>query len=409
MHNESRGLHINGTSAGLVAMAALLTPIVFNTALASGQSTDTTVNLASLQRDFQKTLDQLREQHGFPGATAAFILRDGRYGGVATGMADQEAGLPMGPDSRIASGSIGKTFVAAVALTLVEEGTLELDRPIEPWLSDELWFSRLPNGPAITLRMLLNHSGGLSDHVYTPEFAAAASEQLQSQDEDGYLRPRELVRFILDKEPLFAAGKGFHYTDTGYILVGLIIEKASGRKYYDLLGERLLAPLSLNLTTPANRRVIAGLVPGYLQEDNPFGLPPKSMTSGRLVVHPAMEWTGGGLSTNSKDLVRWAKALYEGKVVDPKLVDEMLSSVAKTEGVDTTRRYGLGVRISETPLGTAYGHSGWFPGYNSIVRYFPKPGVAVAIQVNRDFSNPLNEYATALSRTVLEALDPSNR
>ena len=408
MHDKSRGLQITGASAALAMMVVLLTPIALNAPLAFGQSADAVGDFAALERDFQTTLDELRKRHGFPGATAAFILPDGRYAGVATGMADQEAAVPMGPDSRLASGSIGKTFVATMTLALVDDGTVKLDVPIQKWLGDEPWFSRLPNGPAITLRMLLNHSGGLPDHVYTPEFAAAASERLQSQDKHDYLRPRELVQFILDKEPLFAPGQGFRYSDTGYILVGLIIEKASARKYYDLLDERILAPLALNLTTPANRRMISGLVPGYLEEENPFHLPPKSMAGGRLLVHPAMEWTGGGLVTNSKDLVRWAKVLYEGQVIDQKLVDEMLSSVAKTDDANSPRRYGLGVAISETPLGTTYGHSGWFPGYNSAVRYFPAKRVAIAIQVNRDFENPLDEYTVALARTVLDALTPSN-
>ena len=114
------------------------------------------------------------------------------------------------------AGSVGKTFTAAVAISLVHEGKLNLDDKIETWLGKEDWFGRLPNGKDITLRMLLNHSSGLRDHVFEQNFREAIHERLNKPDPDldFVFSPRELVAFVLNTEPLFAAGKAWKYTDT---------------------------------------------------------------------------------------------------------------------------------------------------------------------------------------------------
>ncbi len=120
--------------------------------------------------DFQAALDGFQEEYGFPGATAAYVLRDGTTGVVATGLADVEDGTLMTVRSRMLAASIGKTFVGATALALAREGVLELDAPVSRWLGDRHWFTRLPNHAAMTVRHLLNHSSGLPDHVHLKSF-----------------------------------------------------------------------------------------------------------------------------------------------------------------------------------------------------------------------------------------------
>ena len=354
-----------------------------------------------LTERFQARLDQLRNEAGFPGATAAFILADGRSACVATGYADKENRTPMKPDTRMPAGSIGKTFTAAVAISLVHEGKLNLDDKIETWLGKEDWFGRLPNGKDITLRMLLNHSSGLRDHVFEENFREAIHERLNKPDPDldFVFSPRELVAFVLNTEPLFAAGKAWKYTDTGYILVGMIIERQSGSTYYALLKNRFLRPLKLRLTVPADRRDIPGVCPGYLDPEKSFGLPAKTVVDGMMVFHPGSEWTGGGLVSNPQDLVRWAKVLYEGKAMKKPYLGELLEGVPCN--LSTTSRYGLGVIIDERPLGTTYGHSGWFPGWRTHLAYFPEHKIAVAVQVNTDINQSAGRHADALAEVVL--------
>lgn len=349
---------------------------------------------------FQRALDRLREKAGFPGATAAFVVADGRSAVIATGLEDKEAGTSMSAGARMPAGSVGKTFVAAVAMGLAREGRLELDGRIERWLGDRAWFARLPNGHEITLRHLLTHSAGLEDHYKTEAFAKLLAAGRVTGDPDWHVTPEQAVACVLDKKPLFAAGKGFSYTDTGYILVGLIIEKASGSTYYAEVQRRFLDPLELKATGPSNRRFITSLAPGYLAPANPMGLPIKTVKDEALVFSPASEWTGGGLCSNPGDLVRWAKALYEGKAMRGDYLTELLTGVPWTGVPETT--YGLGVIIRNSPLGTHYGHSGWFPGYVTRVMYFPKQRVAVAIQVDTDVAQDVTAHALSLAKAVLQ-------
>lgn len=351
---------------------------------------------------FQAELDRLRGEAGFPGGTAAFILPDGRYYGFATGLADRERNFPMTPYTRLMSGSVGKSFVAAVALSLAQEGKLDLDEKIERWLGKDDWFSRLPNGDDITLRMLLTHSSGLIDHVFDERFEAAVRRLVKSPDfdpdTDTAFSHRELVAFVLDTEPLFPAGKGHSYTDTGYVLVGLIIGRASGSTYYKELQRRFLDPLNLSLTSPSDRRDLPELAPGYEDPDNAYGFPEKMVVDGLMVFNPAMEWTGGGLVTNPKDLVIWAKALYEGKAMEGPYLNDLFDSVPMDQtGV---ARCGAGVFIVKTEQGTIYGHSGWFPGYQSSLAYFPEHRVAVSMQVNST-GHEMSAFLTDLARVVL--------
>jgi D-alanyl-D-alanine carboxypeptidase len=357
---------------------------------------------AKLTASFQEDLDDLRKKAGFPGAVAALEWSDGRTAVVATGVADRESGVAMPKDARLLAGSVGKSFVGAVALGLAKEEKLTLDAKIETWFGTEPWFEKLPNARDVTLRMLLTHSSGLPDHIYEPEFVAAikAARSSPTYTPDWFVTPAEAVGMIVGKPARFEAGKGFAYSDTNYILAGLVIEKVAGRPYYDELRARFLEPLGLTATVPADTRTIPGLVPGYVKKDNPLGLAPKTMDGGSLVFSPASEWCGGGLASNPADLVKWAKVLYEGKAMTTPYLEDLLTSVEWT-GVPGAR-YGLGVIVRESPLGTHYGHSGWFPGYVTRVLYFPKEKVAVALQINTDDGQDVTAHALALAKVVLK-------
>lgn len=360
------------------------------------------VSFKILSNRFQAELQRLRADAGFPGATAAFVLGDGGHATFAIGQADVERGIPMTPDARMLSGSTGKSFVAATALALALEGRLDLDKPIAVWLGSEPWFAHLPNGPHITLRMLLRHQSGLPDHVHSPRFAAALRTKVQTEGLDATLGPLELVALILDTPPLFAAGQGYTYSDTNYILAGLIIERASGKSYYQELRQRFLSPLGLRLTTPADRRRLPGLVPGYIRGKAPFGLPHKIMgDDGALLFNPATEWTGGGLVTNPADLVLWAKTLYEGKAMPGAYLRDLLAAVPKDAAQQArygaSVRYGLGVTLRKSRLGTAYGHRGWAPGYQSGFEYYPAYRMAVALQINQLGGHDMARYVERLA------------
>jgi D-alanyl-D-alanine carboxypeptidase len=361
-----------------------------------------------LATEYRQVLDQILADSGAPGGVAAFVLPDGRMQRVSSGYSDVEAKLPMSPDSRLLSGSTGKTFVGALSLKLVMEGRLDLDVPIEQWLGGEPWFARLPGGSRMTLRHLLTHSSGLIDHLDTEAFVEAFASGALDLAEGA--SPEELIEFVLDSELLFPPGDGYAYTDTGYLLAGLVIEKATGNSYYGELRRHILDPLALVETSPSDHTRLPGLVPGYLPEDS-YGQGLKTLnTPGVLFYNPATEWTGGGLVTNAGDLARWAWALYEGRAMPGDYVEMLLCSIAVRTG-QTYPAYALGQGIQMGPHGLVYGHSGWIPGYLSFMAYFPEHRVAVAAQFNttRGFGSATDPIALAkerLPRVVIEATTP---
>lgn len=338
---------------------------------------------AALKTKFQRELEFLHEQYDFPGATAAYILPDGSVETFAVGFADVENYIKMKPESRMLAASIGKTFVGATMLALAQEKVLSLDDLLSKWLSNEPWFADLPNYDEITIRQLLNHTSGLGNHVYEETFAEAYKTNWQTGENP--FTPEQLISYILKKEPLFQPGEGWSYSDTGYIIIGMIIEKATGNSYYQEVRDRFLEPLNLSKTEPSNSLELEDLAAGYMAADNSFNLPDKTTDEpGVMVWNPGIEWTGGGLISNPGDLVIWGKSLYEGKAIKGNYTEELLKFVpVSTESEDT--QYAIAVALYRSDkFGNVYGHSGWIPGYSSKLRYYPEYKTAIAFQINTD-------------------------
>jgi D-alanyl-D-alanine carboxypeptidase len=341
-----------------------------------------------LKRELQAKLDEWHKSAKFSGATLGVTLADGTSFGLATGYSDRVKKTPMKPGDYLLAGSVGKTYVAAVALQFVKEGKIGLDDKVGKYLGDEEWFARLPNAKEITVRQLMNHTSGLVRYEFNPNFV---KDLLADPYKDW--KPREQVAYLLDSKAPFEAGKGWDYSDTNYIVLGIILEKVAGKKYYDLAKKRLLKPLKLKHTKPQTSPVIEGLVQGYAGSQNPFGGNDEMLDkNGKMSFNPQFEWTGGGIVTTSEDLARWAKMMYEGRAFDRTMLSEMLDGVpAPMLGKET--KYGLGVIIRPTSKGVTYGHSGFFPGYFTDMMYFPEEKIALAVQVNSsvppDIGKPL--------------------
>ncbi|MEW5684015.1 MAG: serine hydrolase domain-containing protein [Pseudomonadota bacterium] len=330
----------------------------------------------------QGALDRIVKAQAIPGATAALVIGDGAVTELASGFANIEAGQRMPADALMPAASIGKTFVAAWALALEREGKVDLDAPISRWFGAKPWFARLPNGPAITIRMLLNHTSGLIDHAWNPAYLQAFFARTKS-DPDNIFTPEELVAFVLDRPPLFVAGKGYNYSDTNFILAGMIFEQAAGAGYYDEIRRRFFQPLGLARTVSSDRRSYPGLVNGYLREADGMGLPETSFVDGALFVNPGVEFTGGGVMSTSGDLVRWGRALFGGRAVNGPYLPELLATPDIPPHKDG--KYGLGVMIRKVPgLGLSWGHSGTMPYYGSVLAHVPARRLTLAIMVNRN-------------------------
>ena len=392
--------HARRAAIALIAVAiAACTPsrpaaIATTTAIADVPLTSAQL---ALRARLQATLDSIHAAGRFPGVTAGVVLGDGTAFGLASGFADTARRIRMTPNDRLLQGSVGKTYVAAVALQLVHEGKIRLDEKVSAYLGTEPWYGRLANGTDVTVRQLMNHTSGIVRYEFKPEF----TRDLTANPAKAW-RPQELIAYLLDTPAPFVAGQGWEYSDSNYILLGMIIERVTGNSYYAEMQRRLLRPLGLRNTVPSDSRTIPGLAQGYAGANNAFGGADAMITDGQFAINPQFEWTGGGIASTSEDLARWAKALYEGRAFDASLMPQALDGVPARLGRDV--RYGLGIMLRPTPLGVTWGHSGFFPGYLTEVMYFPDTKVAIAVQVNtsvqRSLGGPPTRFILALAQTL---------
>ena len=350
--------------------------IVAFTVASFGQKPATATGTNVLKKELQMKLEEWHKAGKFPGATLGVALADGESFGLAVGYSDRDAKTPMKPDDRMLAGSTGKTFAAATAMQLVKDGKIGLDDKIEKYFGKEPWFNRLPNAKDITVRMLMNHTSGLVRYEFKKEFTDYLTAHPMKE-----WTPEERLAYLFDAKAPFEAGKGWDYSDTNYIVLGMIIEKVTGKKFYDEARKRFIKKFKLEDTIAQEGPVIPGVIQGYAGPNNPFGGKDAMIENGKFSVNPQLEWTGGGWASTGHDLARWAKIIFEGKAYDPSLLPQVLDGVsAPMLGKDT--KYGLCVIIRNTTAGVSYGHSGFFPGYVTDMMYFPDQKIAVAVQVN---------------------------
>jgi D-alanyl-D-alanine carboxypeptidase len=329
----------------------------------------------ALRDSLQKKLDSLRVSQRIPGLTLGVTLPDGATFALASGESDTSRHVAMRPTDRMLQGSVGKTYVAAVAMQLVHEGKLKLDEKVSTYLGKEPWFNRLPNAADITVRQLMNHTSGLVRYEFNPKFMT----DLRANPMREWTHVEQLS-YLFDSKAEFAAGQGWDYSDTNYIVLGMIIERLTGNTYYAELRRRFFEPLKLTNTIPSDRNDLPGVVNGYAGPKNELGGYDASIVNGKFAVNPKFEWTGGGIASTADDLSRWAWLLYQGRAFDPSMLPLMLTGVPSRLGANV--QYGLGVMMHAGPHGDMLGHSGFFPGYATEVRFYSAHKIAVAIQAN---------------------------
>jgi len=337
----------------------------------------TKINIALVKKRVQATIDSLQRVNGFPGCTVAMVLPNGQKLVFATGYADPDTHSRMKTSSRMLSGSVGKTFFAAPVMLLVQKGKLSLDDKISKYIGHERWFKRIPNAEDVTIRMLMNHTSGITEYYENAEFM----QKLKAHPYHTWT-PIETISYVFGTEPAFKAGHGWEYADTNYLLLGYIIEKITGEKMYSLAQEFALKPFGLTSTEQATKLSYKDLAVGYSYENSPFPFHGRMVIKGKMVVNPQFEWTGGGFVTSSSDLASWVKDYYQYKFISAKTREEIQQGVKAKTG--RKHLYGLGMQIRPSDWGPGYGHSGWFPGYLSDCEYFPNANISVAIQLNTD-------------------------
>ena len=356
-------------------------------------STSTSLN------EIDAVLNELVQENEIPGLCFSIIRADGSQESYAAGFSDVEHHKPLTTDHVLFSGSIGKTYAVAVLMQLVDEGRIHLSDRIIDHFPEVPWLKRLPNMNEITVAMCLQHTTGLPRYAMQPEVW-----EILRDNPDKVWSYKDRLAIIFDDAPLHEAGKGWAYSDTNYILLGMLIEKVTGNGVYDEMKSRVLEPQGLTRTYPSLTRDMPNLPIGYSRLPDKFCMPEKTVTNGRYVFNPQMEWTGGGFASTTSDLARWAKIYYEGKLFSANMLKRITTPNSQGINIQENESYGMGSFIYETPHGKCFAHTGFFPGFMSVFAYYPDRKVAVALQINCDYAKKNMSLIGYLNRILPVAL-----
>jgi D-alanyl-D-alanine carboxypeptidase len=281
---------------------------------------------------------------------------------------------------RFVIASATKPVVATIVLRLAEEGRLGLDDPVARWLP------QVANAERITVRMLLSHHSGLREYFGDPRMDRALGDPRHRWTR------AEVLRGVVRRGAERAPGGPFAYRNTNYVLLGDIVERASGHGVGALLRRLVTAPLGLTTlsfgTTPGR------LAHGHEREGGatsdlwrPSGRPPTD------ALGPV--WTDGGLASDATDLARFADGVFGGRVLQPATLAGMTTSIPGGDG------YGLGIRVTEVAGGRILEHDGLYGGFTSDLRYDTRSRTAVAAVTNLDGpGHPGPALAAAVARAI---------
>jgi D-alanyl-D-alanine carboxypeptidase len=284
------------------------------------------------------------------------------------GVDDLTTGTALRPNAQFRVGSITKTFVATIILQLVGEGRLSLDEPVAQRLP-----RLLRNGAQITVRQLLNHTSGLPDYANDPELLAGIVQ-------NRVWHPRELIAIAAKHPQLFPPGSAWSYSNTNYIVAGLLIEAVTGHPLARELDRRIFSPLHLNHTSfPVGNAPLTGYyVHGYLTtEVNPT---PDGQPLDVTGYNPSHAWAAGAIVSTATDLSTFYQALMHARLISPALLAQMKKTVAEDPtDPNTIVRYGLGLERVKDTCGVNWGHGGAIFGYQDLAYWNANTGRTVVI------------------------------
>ena len=319
------------------------------------------LNDNELVTSLRKRLDEVVAVDLFSGAV--LVAKDGKtVFAQAYGLADREKKTPNTLKTRFRLGSMNKMFTAVATLQLVQNGKLDLKAPFGNYLTD---YPNRDVASKVTIEQMLSHTGGTGD-IFGPEFDKNRFELKTLQD---------YVKLYGNRGPEFEPGSRWQYSNYGFLLLGVIVEKVSGQNYYDYVRDHIFKPAGMIATaSEPEDQVVADRSVGYMRSDgtgwqrNTDTLPYRGTSA------------GGGYST-VEDLLKFATALQTNKLLKPQYT-EMLT----TEKVDTPNggKYAYGFQVATVNGTRCFGHGGGAPGMNGELKICPGPGYVVAVLANLD-------------------------
>jgi D-alanyl-D-alanine carboxypeptidase len=375
------------TGLAAVAVAATTTATVTTTAPASAAALASAAPAPArpgyLQPDLQRDLDAITAT-GVPGVLAQ-VRAAGRELHGTSGVANLDSHTPINATGFFRIGSITKTFIAVVVLQLVAEHRLSLDDTVERWLPGVV-AGNGNDGALITVRELLQHTSGL--HNYTDDLQAqitspAAARKLEFQQ----FTRQDLLDIALASQPDFAPGTGWNYSNTNYILLGMIIEKVTRDSWANEVTRRIIIPLGL-------RHTYAPGTSTQLPRPHATGYLFFSKDTRIDVTAQDMSWadSAGALVSTAADLTRFWSAIGRGTLLPPALARQMRHTVpASGDSISVPgSRDGLGVFFIPLSCGGGYwAHEGDVPGYDTIGAVSGDGRTTVVLSVNSNVDDPV--------------------
>ncbi|MDB9374143.1 serine hydrolase domain-containing protein [Nodularia sphaerocarpa] len=366
----------------IVTSALLFAPAIAQAANLGSISSPVNQDLA---QQLQTALDQARGD--IPGASVAIISPEGTWFG-SSGVSNLATGVPVQPSDRFQIGSITKTFVATTVLQLVEENILSLEDKLTERLPSSVTDS-IPNADQITIRQLLNHTSGISDYVDVLFSQAAVNPGVFLNRWE----PEQLVSFINALEPRFNPGESWEYSNTNFLLLGMVVEAATNGNIANEIRDRILEPLALSNTFFAEQEAIPGdYVRGYWDFDQDGTL--NDITGANL----SWAWSTGAMISNTADLATFIQSLISGELLEPDTLQEMLTTISPITS-NNYSAYGLGIGTLESPNRFWYIHRGQTLGYRSNMWYSPLENITYIELINsRSSQNLAGATLTTLRR-----------
>jgi D-alanyl-D-alanine carboxypeptidase len=341
----------------------------------------------SIESAISKELDAFGGNRPVPGAVVA-VWAPGK-GSFVKGVGDSNIApkTPMALDDKFRIGSNTKTFVITVLLQLVDEKKLSLDDPLSKFDIGV----KIPNAENITVRQLCQMRSGLLDAYNAPQYDKVDFTVKTT------FTPQQMIATAVANPPLFAPGAKWNYSNTDYLILGLIVETVSHHKIQDEISKRLLVPLALHNTSfPIESPDMP------LPFAHGFGLDPKKdWIDVTVQLSPTISWAAGAMISDLPDMRKWVKAYVTGTNNGAATQKERLACLP-TGAYQLA--FGLGIGCSNG----WYGYTGGIPGYHTGAYYFPEQSATIIALVNAQQEKPAPGVANAIVRDIAQILYPAN-
>jgi D-alanyl-D-alanine carboxypeptidase len=309
---------------------------------------------------------QIKNLH-IPGASLAVVHQGRVVKSKGYGFADLQSDTSASPQTVYEIGSMTKQFTAVAVMMLVEEGKIGLDDKISKYFAAApAWWHK------ITVRHLLTHTSGIQNHVALPDYLDIFRTSVTGKE---YPARSELLGEFYKLPQEFASGETWAYDNTGYYLLGIIIEQASGKNYWEFLDERIFKPLGMNSTrNTETRQIVANRAAGYGWIGNGW--------ENRPVLAPFVAFSAGSILSTIEDLAKWDAALYTEKLLKKSSLEKMWTPARTNTGDAAAFDYGFGWFIEEYRGRRDILHSGGTPGFSSVMHRFVDDRLTVVILTN---------------------------